>query len=29
MEVHVMGAVDAIKAVWTQMQLQQYGRITA
>ncbi|MGX9936870.1 SDR family NAD(P)-dependent oxidoreductase [Advenella kashmirensis] len=27
MEVHVMGAVNAIKAVWTQMQLQQYGRI--
>ncbi|MGH8810898.1 MAG: SDR family NAD(P)-dependent oxidoreductase [Advenella sp.] len=28
MEVHVMGAVNAIKAVWAQMQLQQYGRIT-
>ncbi len=27
MEVHVMGAVNAIKAVWSQMQLQQYGRI--
>ncbi len=27
MEVHVMGAVNAIKAVWAQMQLQQYGRI--
>lgn len=27
LEVHVMGAVHATKAVWPQMQAQQYGRI--
>lgn len=27
LEVHVMGAVNATKAVWAQMQEQQYGRI--
>ncbi|QBK04127.1 SDR family NAD(P)-dependent oxidoreductase [Hylemonella gracilis] len=27
LEVHVMGAVNATKAVWAQMQNQQYGRI--
>ncbi len=27
LEVHVMGAANATKAVWTQMQEQQYGRI--
>ena len=27
LEVHVMGAVHATKAVWPQMQEQQYGRI--
>ena len=26
-DVHVMGAVNATKAVWAQMQAQQYGRI--
>jgi NAD(P)-dependent dehydrogenase (short-subunit alcohol dehydrogenase family) len=27
LDVHVMGAVNATKAVWTQMQEQQFGRI--
>jgi len=27
MDVHVMGTVNATKAVWAQMQLQEYGRI--
>ncbi|EYC50080.1 3-hydroxyacyl-CoA dehydrogenase [Hylemonella gracilis str. Niagara R] len=27
LEVHVMGAVHATKAVWAQMQAQQYGRV--
>jgi NAD(P)-dependent dehydrogenase (short-subunit alcohol dehydrogenase family) len=27
LEVHVMGAVNSTKAVWAQMQAQQYGRI--
>jgi NAD(P)-dependent dehydrogenase (short-subunit alcohol dehydrogenase family) len=27
LDVHVMGAVNATKAVWEQMQTQQYGRI--
>lgn len=27
LDVHVMGAVNATKAVWAQMQEQQYGRI--
>ena len=27
MDVHVMGTVNATKAVWAQMQLQAYGRI--
>ncbi len=27
LEVHVMGAVHATKAVWAQMQAQEYGRI--
>jgi NAD(P)-dependent dehydrogenase (short-subunit alcohol dehydrogenase family) len=27
MEVHVMGAVHATRAVWAQMQAQEYGRI--
>jgi NAD(P)-dependent dehydrogenase (short-subunit alcohol dehydrogenase family) len=27
LDVHVMGAVNATKAVWEQMQAQQYGRI--
>jgi NAD(P)-dependent dehydrogenase (short-subunit alcohol dehydrogenase family) len=27
MDVHVMGAVHAVKAVWAQMQAQHYGRI--
>ncbi len=26
-EVHVMGAVNATKSVWAQMQAQQHGRI--
>ena len=27
LDVHVMGAANATKAVWAQMQQQQYGRI--